>query len=732
MRPRKAALLISLFFLFPFLFISCNGQKSVRAVEELACRISPELAETAVFRIIDRDSSDYYRFFSEKNRIVFEGNNANSLAKGLGDYLKDFCRVTVTPYRRDRVELPAELPLPSDTVTVRAIMKDRFFLNYCTFGYSLNWFKWEDWERLIDWMALNGVNMAMANTGQESVWMNVWKEYGLDESQIREYFTGPSYLAWHRMVNIDKWGSPLPYSWLDGQCKLQKKIISREKSLGIDPILSCFTGHVPEALKKIWPDADINRLRAWSGFGEEFSVWQLSASDELYGRIQKSFLKEQKRMYGQDCHIYAIDLFNEVEPLKWDADYLKETALLTYRTISEVDKDAIWLQMSWLFFHNRRWTPELIEAYISHIPKGRLVMLDYFCDQTEIYRKTDNFYGQDFIWSFLGNFGGRTVINGDLKSIGQKLDSVVVRAPKECVGVGCTLEGLGVNMSACEYVLSRGWERNGDDSLWIEKLADRHIGYPDAENRQAWATLYGKVLKGVMRFGTFMTARPSLTPKARWSRKYDFYDNRDLLEAWRLLISAKPSDSPAYRFDCVNFARQCLSNHFASLYFEVLEAYSSRDADRIAGCRREMLEIISDIDTLVGSDSYFLLGKWIEDARSWGINEEEKNYYETDARRILTTWGEKGRMLVDYANREYNGLLSTYYAPRWEKFLTMLENDVRAGRPFDEEAFLEWSTSFEWDWATMPYKFRSRPEGDPYSLSREMLEKYFPSDVGIQ
>ena len=46
-------------------------------------------------------------------------------------------------------------------------------------------------------------------------------------------------------------------------------------------------------------------------------------------------------------------------------------------------------------------------------------------------------------------------------------------------------------------------------------------------------------------------------------------------------------------------------------------------------------------------------------------------------------------MLVDYANREYNGLLSTYYAPRWEKFLTMLENDVRAGRPFDEEAFLE-------------------------------------------
>lgn len=60
-------------------------------------------------------------------------------------------------------------------VVVEAKVDNRFFLNYCTYGYSMPFWKWKDWERFIDWMALNGVNMPLAITGQEMVWYKVWK-----------------------------------------------------------------------------------------------------------------------------------------------------------------------------------------------------------------------------------------------------------------------------------------------------------------------------------------------------------------------------------------------------------------------------------------------------------------------------------------------------------------------------------------------------------------------------
>ena len=60
------------------------------------------------------------------------------------------------------VELPVEFPTPSKTIHKEALVRDRFFLNYCTYGYTMPWWKWPQWEWFIDWMALNGINMPLA------------------------------------------------------------------------------------------------------------------------------------------------------------------------------------------------------------------------------------------------------------------------------------------------------------------------------------------------------------------------------------------------------------------------------------------------------------------------------------------------------------------------------------------------------------------------------------------
>lgn len=49
----------------------------------------------------------------------------------------------------------------------------RYYQNVCTHSYSFVWWDWARWEQEIDWMALNGINLALAWNGQEAIWQRV-------------------------------------------------------------------------------------------------------------------------------------------------------------------------------------------------------------------------------------------------------------------------------------------------------------------------------------------------------------------------------------------------------------------------------------------------------------------------------------------------------------------------------------------------------------------------------
>ena len=67
------------------------------------------------------------------------------------------------------------------------------------------------------------------------------------------------------------------------------------------------------------------------------------------------------------------------------------------------------------------------------------------------------------------------------------------------------------------------------------------------------------------------------------------------------------------------------------------------------------------MDTLLASDTHFLLGNWIENAKSKAKNEKELDYYEWNARLQLTLWGENYTTgLYDYAAKAWSGLINEY------------------------------------------------------------------------
>jgi alpha-N-acetylglucosaminidase len=130
------------------------------------------------------------------------------------------------------------------------------------------------------------------------------------------------------------------------------------------------------------------------------------------------------------------------------------------------------------------------------------------------------------------------------------------------------------------------------------------------------------------------------------------------------------------------------------------------------------------MDTLLATQSAFLLGKWIKDARALGTTEAEKRYFENDACTILTTWGQQGSDLTDYANRNRAGLMNDYYGKRWELFIADVKLAEKANQPFDQKAFDVQSKAFEWQWIKKHNKYSAVPKGDSMRISRALFNKY--------
>lgn len=72
----------------------------------------------------------------------------------------------------------------------------RYYQNVCTTSYSFVWWDWKQWERHIDWMALNGINLALAFNGQEAIWQRIYFRLNLTDTEIDDYFTGPAFFSW--------------------------------------------------------------------------------------------------------------------------------------------------------------------------------------------------------------------------------------------------------------------------------------------------------------------------------------------------------------------------------------------------------------------------------------------------------------------------------------------------------------------------------------------------------
>ena len=301
-----------------------------------------------------------------------------------------------------------------------------------------------------------------------------------------------------------------------------------------------------------------------------------------------------------------------------------------------------------------------------------------------------------------------------------------------CRGIGTTLEGLNINPLAFDLLFEQPWHPDSkvDVNAWLEAYADRRAGRLDAAVRKAWSILHAEIFtddpEGLWGRQNFLQTVPALHGQS--AHKLPVPPKQAaLVAAIDALLAAQPASRQAdgYQYDLVNLTRQALGNATYLIGKRLLAAAARKD---LAAFRREaarLMELGEDIDTLLGTRHEWLLGRWIADARAWAANPAEADYYEHNAREILTTWHEPGGGLSDYARRQWNGLLRTYYMGRWREFIQRVEQALATDTVFDEAAYQKWRVAADGRWVTATRSaFLVRPDGDPTATATRLMAKY--------
>lgn len=572
------------------------------------------------------------------------------------------------------LKLPPVAPMSRTTAHCH-----RYYFNTCTYGYSMVWWSWERWQREVDWMALQGVNTPLAMLGTEWVWRETWmKDFGLQRSDLDDFFSGPAYLPWHWMGNLDGWGGPLSDEWIDRGNAMQHQFLRRVRDLGMTPVLPAFAGFVPSALRAKFPDAPIHTSSGWGDFRPTNYV---EPTSELFTRIGTAFLKRLCAEYGCGEKWFTADLYNELKPPSVEPRYLRNVSSAVYASIAsgsahEVGKGVAitptWVAQAWMW-HDKKlpyrppWTEGAVKAFLDGPPVGGLVMLDLYAEQSPLWNETHGFWGHPWIFSTIFNFGGRSGMYGRIPHVSRAVPLAAAAnrtVGGSMVGLGAAPEAIETSPVMYDLLWETAWISApiSDPRAWTRQWAARRYATfgvtTPPQALDAWASLidgpYGirRVQQGPV--GSLIAARPQANVNMSVEccdgriAKDIGYDPQVVQRAWEaLLASVDDADAsasaaalarkPTFLHDVADFGLQALSNLALAVHADAAAAMHTSNLTTFRDAAKTFLAIVDDAELLAATQQGRLLGQWIEAARACASTSLGSMIQGLDQRMTLST-----------------------------------------------------------------------------------------------
>eukprot|EP00041_Stephanoeca_diplocostata_P034371 m.1169532 g.1169532 ORF g.1169532 m.1169532 type:complete len:497 (+) comp24509_c1_seq11:1832-3322(+) len=449
-----------------------------------------------------------------------------------------------------------------------------------------------------------------------------------------------------------------------------------------------------------------------------------------------------------DCHVITDDP-------SWTA-----RGAAAYMGLNRTDPEAIWSFQGWAFvgWSSAKQASNL-RSFIDATPKGKFNVIDMSVNGEGEWKKWNNasFWGANFVWTTLHDFGGTDGLKGDLSRINRiPFDAMAPTAETNVWGTGFTPEGIDQNPVYYEYMLDVNIREAPIDNITTHIVQRSHRRYglveEDSAVTTAWSLLvesaYAQDLSvqdgtGVAHIGDnegWAWGTDRHTPSATLCKIYN---------AWTSLIDvssrvAHPISEP-FRYDLINTGREVLAQVAgpAGVNFTTALGAKTVNADDISTTGKYYAEVLDDIDTLVGTDTAFLLGPWIEMARDFAGNNTDcavpsyptvttcRAFYEWNARVQLTSWNPTPHNAaavpggpIDYASKHWSGLISDYYAERVRLLTAQAAKDAANGKATTKAVSDQIKADHAYAWTTATNDYPTTPTQDAVAVSKQMQAKY--------
>ncbi len=760
-------------------------QNNPQSVVDLVNRIGGKGTADKFLFVLDsalgNSSQEMFSISGNDEKIVIKGNSISAITTGLGWYLNYYANINIAwnvLNEKGADEAYANLstlPIPTTEEVRTCDAKYRYFFNYCTFGYSMTSWTWKRWQQEIDWMALHGINMPLQIVGLEEVWRmfltleeNGKRKYNYTDAEAKAFVAGPAFTAWWGMNNLEGWGGTDPGmlngktwagaggvqddAWYVRQQTLANNILTRQRELGMQPVLPGFSGMVPTNFTtKTGVATDANGGK-WAGGFQRPRIIDPTAS--RFAEIAADYYSCLKAVMGESQY-YSMDPFHEggsISSGKYNEAYKAIFDAM------EIAKDGSqWVIQQWQWDGNQRKS-------LQAVPAGRLVVLDLFSDGKPQFDAYNGYTPQDAVFCAIPNFGGRSGLMGRLNNLADNYFTYKAKYAS-IKGIGAAPEAIEQTPVTYDLIFQLPWMGSKPNvQAWVKNYATARYGSDNKVVHEAWELLR----QGVLNYAAdaiqgpvedVWAARPNLDakPASAWGvtinsagSTYTKARRQMLIDATYKLLSQSEAltlDEGSiyesnYNYDLVEFGGGVMADYAYDLLLGIKEAKNSagsnynNDATYIAR-RDAFLALIADVDEFKGTNLNFRLGKWTQEARD--AAEEVQNattatpdWYEfNNARTLVSTWSSPNTNLNDYSYRSWQGLMKDLYLPRWKHY-------------FDNNCTTTEYGYFEWNWAhgmqhyvgqsavsttrlnegEAGYRYSREPEGSTVEKAHSMFAKY--------
>lgn len=132
---------------------------------------------------------------------------------------------------------------------------------------------------------------------------------------------------------------------------------------------------------------------------------------------------------------------------------------------------------------------------------------------------------------------------------------------------------------------------------------------------------------------------------------YDLSSVDEILE--NFLASVNSSNrNDLYKYDLVDITRQMIQNKVEQLYLKIRASVYQQRLNEFDSHVSQFELLLNDLERILRTNNQFLLGNWLESAKSFATNDHETKMYEFNARNQITIWGPTGQVYRHFVSNK--------------------------------------------------------------------------------